>query len=133
MPNAVNCGQMRRVAVGFLWTIIAAAVPAVAHSSDGARAESLMREWVAGTLCVSNGPAPAALPQGAQLDRVHSEGPWVGVWLAMLARIVADGPITVADLFGKAQGRHRVLLTRSLGWLGNMGLVTFKGLKAIDW
>ena len=52
---------------------------------------------------------------------------------AMLARIVADGPITVADLFGKAQGRHRVLLTRSLGWLGKMGLVTFKGLKAIDW
>lgn len=52
---------------------------------------------------------------------------------AMLARIIKDGPIAAAALFGKATGRHRILLVRSLGWLGKMGLVTFQGLKSIDW
>lgn len=96
------------------------------------------------SLTLGNEAVAVAMPgvTEADIDRVRAVGmnDYAAAYLApmpeihaMLARIIADGPITVADLFGKSAGRNRVLLTRSLAWLGKMGLVTFKGLKPIDW
>jgi glycosyltransferase involved in cell wall biosynthesis len=46
----------------------------------------------------------------------------------LLARISAEGPISVAALYGGASDDERARIARSLAWLGKMGLVRLIGL-----
>ena len=119
MLDAVMCGRMGRVAVavGTMLTIIGVTAPAVADDAlNTERAEVLAQAWVGGTLRVEAVPVPAALPQGTQLDRVHAEGAWVGVWLTLPDAFLAG----MSDRECERVVREQVELLREVD-----GLTTF--------